>query len=233
MHIKYPAATDRKKLVVAAAEHLGEKPTYAGAPTLNYIVGAYTVACGKTLAGPDDRGLVAALRQLGYEPEEETYDTEAAEPMVAETAQPDRLTIEVPIDSRFTPAKMANLEKLIASRETLLKKVLGADALPVEQAGDVLRFAWFPADENATVYSQLVCALVRVATEATRITAREKPIESEKFRMRTMLLRIGFIGDEYKQARKILTRGLSGSGSYAKGKASSSTEDNAEKGGVA
>ena len=216
MRIMYPAEADRKKLVVAAAEHLGERPVYAGAPTMNYILGAYSVACDRTLTGPDDRDLVAMLRQLGYEPEEETYDTEPAEPEVVEAERPDRLTIEVPIDSSFTPAKMANLEKLVASRDTLLKKVLGADALPIEQTENSLKFPWFPADENAEIYSQLVCALVRTAIEATRITAREKPAESEKFRMRTFLLRLGFIGLDYKQARKILTQGLNGSGSYAK-----------------
>jgi len=196
MRIKYPAETDRKKLVVAAAEQLGEKPVYAGAPTLNYILGAYTVACDRTLAGPDNRDLVAALRELGYEPEDETYDTEPAVPEADETAQPDRLTIEVSVDDSFTPAKMANLEKLIASRETLLKKVLGANALPIEQGDGVLRFPWFPADENAMVYNQLASALIRVATEATRITAREQQdCASEKFRMRTYLLKLGFIAD--------------------------------------
>ena len=70
MRIKYHRDADRKKLVVAAAEQLGVSPTYAGAPTMNYIVGAYTVACDRTLAGPDDRELVAALRQQGYYNEE-------------------------------------------------------------------------------------------------------------------------------------------------------------------
>ena len=44
MRIKYHREADRKKLVVAAAEQLGERPVYAGAPTMNYIVEAYTVA---------------------------------------------------------------------------------------------------------------------------------------------------------------------------------------------
>jgi hypothetical protein len=230
MRIKYPAEADRKKLVVAAAEQLGEKPVYAGAPSLNYIVGSYAIACDRTLAGPDDRGLVVALREQGYEPVEETYEAEFVEPEAVEAERPGRLAIEVSVDDSFTPAKMANLEKLIASRETLLKKVLGVDALPIEQIDEVLRSPWFPADENATVYSQLASALVRVATEATRITAREQQdCASDKFRMRTYLLKLGFIGDTYKQARKILTRGLSGNGSYAKAK--TSEQEGCKRGG--
>jgi len=184
-----------------------------------YIAGDYTITREWALTGPDDRDLAAALRQQGYEPVEQSYDAEPAGPEFEDPQpRPDRLTIEVAIDEGFTPAKMDNLTKLIASRETLLKKVLGADALPIGQTENSLLFEWFPLDSYAQVYSQLACALVRVAMEATRITAREKPAESEKFRMRTFLLRLGFIGDSYKQARKILTRGLSGSGSYAKEK---------------
>ena len=156
-------------------------------------------------------GLVEILAAQGFEPTEEAYDDAPG--------QPNRLTIEVPIDGSFTPAKMANLEKLVVSRAALLKKVLGADALPIEQTPNTLKFPWFSMDGNALAYSQLASALVRVALEATRITARERPCESERFHMRTFLLKLGFIGDEFKQARAVLTRGLSGSGSYAKPKA--------------
>ena len=211
MTIQYTAGPERKKLAAAVAEATGTKSAYAGMPSARYDAGAYMITREGALTGPDDRDLVAALRQLGFEPEEETYDTKPE--------QPDRLTIEVPLDENWSPTKMSNLEKLVASRASLLKKVLGADALPIEQGDGVLRFPWFSADENVEVYSQLACALVRAATEATRITAREKPVDSEKFRMRTFLLRLGFIGPEFRQARKILTSGLSGNGSYAKAKA--------------
>ena len=207
MRIQYTPGPERKKLAAAVANHLGTDSRYQGMPSAAYIVGMnYTISRDGALIGPDDPGLVEILAAQGFEPTEEVYDDTPAE-------QPERLTVEVPIDDSFTPAKMDNLEKLIASRDTLLKKVLGTDTLPVEQTPNSLKFDWFPEDGNAMVYSQLASALVRVATEATRITAREKPVESEKFRMRTMLLRLGFIGPEFSQARKILTQGLSGSGS--------------------
>jgi len=212
MTIQYATGPQRKKLATAAATFLGAKSRYENAPTMAYTVGEYTITREGALVGPDDRDLIASLAQQGFEPMEEVYDAEPVE----QASMPDRLTIEVAIDENWTPAKMANLEKLIGSRVTLLKKVLGAEALSVERTETSLLFPWFPMDDNAEVYSQLICALVRTAMEATRITAREKPAESEKFRMRTFLLRLGFIGDTYKQARKILTCGLSGNGSYAK-----------------
>ena len=224
MHIQYTTGPERKKLAAAVAEQLGTKATYAGMPTAQYTVGeGYTLSREWALTGPDDPGLVEILAGQGFTPTEAIYDSDSAQP-----GQSDRLVVEVPIGPEFTPAKMANLERLVASRETLLKKVLGTDALTIEQMETSLIFNWFPLDDNAEVYSQLACALVRTAQEATRITAREKPAESEKFGMRTFLLKLGFIGDTYKQARKILTRGLSGSGSYARPKASFGEEGGAD-----
>ena len=220
MTIQYAAGPERKKLVAAAAAILGTKSTYAGMPSAAYIVDDFSISKEWALTGPDDRDLVAALLMQGFEPVEESYDSDDAEPEAGVSQpQPDRLTIEIPIDSSFTPAKMANLENLVASRATLLKKVLGADALPIERTDNSLLFPWFPMDGNAEVYSQLVCALVRTAVEATRITAKERPCESERFHMRTYLLKLGFIGPEFRQARKILLRGLSGNGSYARAEA--------------
>ena len=221
MTIHYAITQKRKKLVAAVANFFCTKSTYAGAPSLAYIVGDYTISREGTLSGPDNRELVEALTRQGFEAVEETYD---ADTVIAEV-EPEALietrclTIKVPIDDSFTPAKMTNLVQLITSRESLLKKVIGADALLIEQTDTSLKFPWFPIDDNAMVYEQLVCALIRTAMEATRITAKEKPVESEKFRMRTFLLRLGFIGETYKQARKVLLRGLNGSSSYAKTKA--------------
>ena len=223
MTIHYAIRQERKKLVAAAANLLCAKSTYAGAPSLAYIVGEYTISRDGTLSGPDNRELVEALAHQGFEPTEEDYDVDTAEreaePEAETPTEQNRLIIEVPIDEGFTSAKMANLVQLVGSRESLLKKVLGADTLPIEQTESSLKFPWFPVNDNAMVYVQLVCALVHIAMEATRITAREKPVESEKFRMRTFLLRLGFIGETYKQARKVLLRGLSGNSSYAKIKA--------------
>jgi hypothetical protein len=206
MTIQYTAGSERKKLVAAVAGQIGAEATYAGMPTAQYDVGSYIISRESALTGPDNRDLIDALRQQGFLPTKETYDTEPS----------NKLTIEVPIGEDFTPEKMHNLTRLIASRETLLQKVLGTESLHVEQSGHSLKFPWFPLDGNAIVYGQLACALVRAAKEARRITARERPCESERFHMRTYLLKIGFIGDSYKQARKILTQGLGGNGSYAK-----------------
>ena len=47
-----------------------------------------------------------------------------------------------------------------------------------------------------------------------RVQAREKPVENEKYAFRCYLLRLGFIGDEFKQTRKILLKNFEGSSAF-------------------
>ena len=47
-----------------------------------------------------------------------------------------------------------------------------------------------------------------------RVTATEQPVENEKYAFRCFLLRLGFIGAEYKEARKILLKNLSGNAAF-------------------
>ena len=128
----------------------------------------------------------------------------------------DTLTIEMPLKG-FTEENISNLEKLIASKASLIKKALGIDALPIERADTTLRFPWFafgiPGDDVAA-YSRFIGALYAVAKKQQRVTAKEHPVDNEKFAFRVFLIRLGFVGDDYKAARKILLRNLSGNSAF-------------------
>lgn len=56
-----------------------------------------------------------------------------------------------------------------------------------------------------------------MARNQSRVNSSEKPIENEKYAFRCFLLRLGFIGDKYKAARKILLKNLSGSSAFRNG----------------
>ena len=47
-----------------------------------------------------------------------------------------------------------------------------------------------------------------------RVQAKEKPVENEKYAFRCFLLRLGFIGAEYKQTRKVLLKNFEGSSAF-------------------
>lgn len=67
-------------------------------------------------------------------------------------------------------------------------------------------------------YIQLCLALTQLAK--TVKTASPKPQQSEnpKYAMRTWLLRLGFIGEEFKTARELLTKNLDGDASFRYGR---------------
>lgn len=67
--------------------------------------------------------------------------------------------------------------------------------------------------------------MAEMANKQKRVTAKEKPAESDKYAFRCFLLRLGFIGDEHKVTRKILLRNLTGSSAF---KATPSTKEVAE-----
>lgn len=120
----------------------------------------------------------------------------------------------------FTDAALENLERLIAGKSTLIKKAIGAVALPVERTETTLKFPWFSFNatgDEVNAYSRFIGTLCAAAKEQKRVTVREKPVENEKFAFRVFLIRLGFVGDEYKTARKILLKNLSGNSAFKNG----------------
>ena len=135
--------------------------------------------------------------------------------------EPDELVIEMPLTG-FTPEKLDNLSKLVNAKAPLLKASLETDDLPIKQTADTLQFPWFKGTidaEHTEAYATLISLLCKTAIEKKRITAREKDIDGNpKYAMRCFLLSLGFIGDEYKAARKILLSRLEGNSSWKGGK---------------
>lgn len=66
-------------------------------------------------------------------------------------------------------------------------------------------------------YIQLCLALNAQAKAVRSAKAEPNPNENHKYAMRTWLLRLGFIGEEFATARDILTRRLAGDSSWADG----------------
>jgi hypothetical protein len=127
------------------------------------------------------------------------------------------LAIQMPM---MTGDEISRLEALIESKESLIKKAIGTDSLVVGEKDGKLDFPWFKADttpEEIKAYMDFVTALCRMAKEAKRVTGKDKPVENEKYAFRCFLLRLGFIGDDYKQSRKILLQNFSGSSAWKSG----------------
>lgn len=66
-------------------------------------------------------------------------------------------------------------------------------------------------------YIQLCLALSQMAKESTKACYKHRQNENPKYAMRTWLLRLGFVGDEFKTAREVLTKRLSGDAAFRSG----------------
>lgn len=216
MKLHYNATgPDRKELVQTISKLLGIKPVYKGMPTSAYEVGTITVAKDGTVVY-DERtdqdtieAVIIALAAAGFSPETGTDEEEG----------PTGVAIQMPL-SIFTESQLQNLYALVAAKGSLIKKALGVDELPINIVDKRLDFPWFPKYESpdeVKAYMHLVTALCDMARNQKRITAKEKPVDNDKYAFRCFLLRLGFIGDEYKAERKVLLRNLSGSSAFKSG----------------
>ena len=68
-------------------------------------------------------------------------------------------------------------------------------------------------------YIQLCLALSQMAKEVRTASPKPQQNENPKYAMRTWLLRLGFIGEEFETARDILTRNLAGDAAFRHGRA--------------
>lgn len=68
-------------------------------------------------------------------------------------------------------------------------------------------------------YIQLCLALSQMAKMVKTASPKPQQNENPKYAMRTWLLRLGFIGDEFKTAREILTNRLTGDTAFRNGRA--------------
>ena len=219
--------TERKRLVKTISEWLGEDAHYCGAPTFAYEIGRFTVEKNGSLTFSDliDSEVVERLLEHIYD---EGFDidqshTEDEPESEAETATAtgdvNGIIIQLPA-SQFTEASLANLEALVAAKGNLIKKALGVNDLPIEKDGEYIGFHWFRpfADpQEMEAYTHFLTALCEMAKTQMRITAKEKEVDNEKYAFRCFLLRLGFIGEQYKHERKILLRNLEGSSAFKSG----------------
>ncbi|MEA4973608.1 hypothetical protein SDC9_111208 [bioreactor metagenome] len=238
MEIRFNVSgADRKALVNAIGQVLGVKPKYLGMPSAAYKLDYITV--DKNGAATFDgrvhtekiENLIEFLAERGFVAEEQEADSttdeifETAENNTAEpeTELPDAmvgLTVQMP-RSYLTEDTIGNLENLIEAKGSLIKKALEIEKLPIEISEEKVSFPWFSImpEDSATVnaYTHLIYALCELARNQKRIAAIEREVDNEKYAFRCFLLRLGFIGDEYKLERKILLKKLYGSSAFKGG----------------
>lgn len=199
---------ERKRLVQTISDWLGVPAKYCGAPTFNYEVDYFTIDRNGSLSF-DDRADSEVIERLLQHIYDEGFDIDQSH--TDDEDEPCAVCISMP-KSLFTDSNLENLKALIAAKGGLIKKALGVPDLPLEITDTKVSFPWFPATptpDEMKAYDTFICKLCEMARNQKRINATEKPTDNEKYAFRCFLLRLGFIGAEYKTARKILLKNLS------------------------
>ena len=212
---------DRKAIVKAMGDILQVKPKYLGMPTAAYEVDYFTVDKNGTVSFDDRADSEDALSAYGRKRCEnliEKLDSLGFHAADAEVSEEEEtaLTVEMPLDK----VKVGNLTALLEAKGKLIKKAFGIEDTAIEVTNETVKFPWFselPDPDTVKAYTHFISALCEMTRNAKRVTATEKAVENEKYAFRCFLLRLGFIGAEYKAERKILLKNLTGSSAFKDG----------------
>ena len=212
----------KKRLVKLISSHLGLESKYLGVPSCAYRIGSYTVNKDGSLSWDEDdertAGLLEALKAEGFSATEDE-ETEEEEVLVEEEneeeAEVNRLCISFP-KSMYEKHTLENLKNLVESKGALMKKAFRTESLEIVEDDEKVSFPWFELidSDHFNAYTQFISAITKMAKEQKRILGREREVENEKYAFRCFLLRLGFIGDDYKLTRKILLENLEGSAAF-------------------
>lgn len=209
----------RKKMVKAIEKETGIKAVYLRVPSCAYQVGNYKVGKNGELEFNDEEVasniIDACILATGKHPEE--WDSNATEEVKEPQTEELGVTVAIPLEK----VKVENLTAIIASKVDLIKKALGISDLPIIVDPEKVSFPWFKEgldEESLQTYTRFIAALCKMSVTQKRVQAKKKEVDNEKYAFRCFLLRLGFIGAEFKEDRKRLLKNLEGSSAFRDGK---------------
>ena len=207
----------KPKLAQEIGNILGTAPHYERVPGCAYDIAGYRLDKEGVLHIPEGteketvEDLILQLRERGFQD-----DAEITEEV---PVQQDKLTIVISRES-LTDIALENLQKITANKQTLFQRAFRTDSTEIEITEEKINFTWFPytADgDEIAAYTQFISRLCDMARDAKRVSSKPTETDNDKYAFRCFLLRLGFIGKEYKTARKILLRNLTGNSAFRYG----------------
>lgn len=206
----------RPKLAQEIGNILGTAPHYERVPSCAYDIAGYRLDKEGVLHIPEGaeettKDLILQLRERGFQD-----DAEITEEV---PVQQDKLTIVIPRES-LTDTALENLQKITANKQTLFQRAFRMDSTEIEITDEKINFTWFPYivdGDDIAAYTQFISRLCDMARDAKRVSSKPTETDNDKYAFRCFLLRLGFIGKEYKTARRILLRNLTGNSAFRYG----------------
>ena len=218
---------DRKELVKVLSEHLGIKAKYLGVPSFAYQIGDFTISReGKILNKAGDEVKLDEIIK--------------PDPLTEEVMEIERVEIVLPLEGHSL-GSLKTLINMVSSKQVLIKNSFKLDKTLIEEevteklntAEDLNEFKEDLTSENIKMDNENISFILN--TDLARTVsiffgllnekskelryASPKPTitDNEKYAFRTWLMRLGMVGDEYKEARKELLENLSGNSAFRNG----------------
>lgn len=226
----------RKELAHKLAQYLEVTPVYLAAPSFAYQVGAYTIdRQGRIL---DSTGQVVELGDLLADTKEEpVLETTALEieiPLEGYQGQSLRNLLHIIYSKQPLIKKALDLDTDLVSEEIItaldqrpmvtlehFQKAMEGRNCPgidFDFAKETITFKLGQGGDDPEKVEAATQLLGLVNLSARRLkqnaSAKVKPTDNEKYTFRTWLLRLGMIGEEYKDARRALLKNLSGNSAF-------------------
>jgi hypothetical protein len=191
---------DRKTIASVIGQALGDTPKYAGPPTFGYTAGGWMVDKSSLVTSPEmDMTGIAAVKNVITALNITGLNAEGS------------LRINI---YEISEDEVKVLCSVIASKSRLLKKSLKAEApLVVIYENGSASMPFFPASldgDRVIAFLTLALKLAEFAGTLKYSSAKDKPVDNEKYALRCFLLRLGFIGDKFKAVRKVLLSPMEG-----------------------
>ena len=198
---------NRKTLVKAISEVIGIQAVYQFMPTCSYkIEECYTVTKEGNLEISDSADskekeyLMEELKKRGYDVPTEN-----------------RLTVQMPADF-FDEHTLSNLQQICENKAALFKAAFQTDTLDIISSDEKVEFPWFTVrqDGDADACCTFISMLCEFAKNQGRINRKPDTSDNPKYTMRCFLIRLGMVGAEFKTARKVILRNLTGNSAFRK-----------------
>lgn len=233
---------DRKETVKILGEHFGVKPQYMGVPSF-----AYEIETAKGAITIDKEGKIKNSEGEELKLEELLNGSEdggsQADPSKEESGAIFSMDGHTGVTLRnlvnMISSKQSLIKKALELQEDIVASefVEGINSVRIDTIEDFKTAALdiglekcpgvnFDFEKGTLQFNIITTETATLFAEALNESSKkfkysspkERHTDNEKYTFRTWLLRIGFIGDRYKQGRKELLKNLGGNSAFRKGK---------------
>ena len=205
-------ASQRKKLADTIADYYHTKAEYK-MPGFRYIIDDRvtvakdgTVEISPSIDDDSVKDLLKVLSSQGFRSKEQKSKPETV--LISFTSPKD------------DGATCYNIECFVHAYQAIMKKVFKTSSFPVVEKDGKINFPWFTSDIDPAVlkaYMVFISKLTEFAKTRHRLSSMPVSTENEKCTWRTALVRIGLVGEKYKDVRQILTQDVEGNSSFRHG----------------